>query len=173
MVPARLHGVDWVGDPYASVPCATPALADLARLFDRAGVPVHRAQVGYHDAIAAIMDITLDHNFDEILLCERKRPLPNHPFDLAHRARRVTALPVVAMALPDATPQVLAQVWRRFRQGHCSLTARQRATANWTTVARKVATPSTASKLSAFEDRPLVGPGRAAVRAAADQVRAV
>jgi hypothetical protein len=32
VVPARLHGLDWVGDPYASRPCAARQLEALERI---------------------------------------------------------------------------------------------------------------------------------------------
>jgi hypothetical protein len=37
VVPARLHGLEWVGDPYASRPCAERQLLDLQRSVARPG----------------------------------------------------------------------------------------------------------------------------------------
>ena len=43
LVPARLHGLDWVGDPAASLPCAYRQLATLAHLAGSVGFAFHAA----------------------------------------------------------------------------------------------------------------------------------
>lgn len=51
-VPATLHGIDWVGDPYANVSCAKRALDELTELLPAAGIEVLSATVGDHDPVA-------------------------------------------------------------------------------------------------------------------------
>jgi len=108
LVPAWLHGVDWAGDPGASRPCAERQLATTRALFDAAGLVLDVAAVGDPDPIAATEDVLADWPADELLLCLRGRRLPAHVFDLAHRARRATGLPVRRAAL------------RRDHRGHCA-----------------------------------------------------
>jgi hypothetical protein len=120
VVPASLHGVDWVGDPYANVPCATRAVAQLERLSQAAGLPVDSAEVGDHDPVAAIIDAVLSQQFDRILVCGLRRRIGAQPFDLAHRAGRATGLPVISAPIPAAAvPQ--RGSWRRLRRGECSI----------------------------------------------------
>ena len=99
MVPAWLHGLDWAGDPHAAEPCAHRQLVALARLCVDAGLTVEVAGVGDPDPITAIGDALADHAATGVLLCTRERHLPSHPLDLAHRAHRVTGLPVHRLAV--------------------------------------------------------------------------
>src|SRR3954462_9149616 len=46
LVPAWLHGLDWTGDPGASVPCACRQLAAIGELAAAAGLLVETAVVG-------------------------------------------------------------------------------------------------------------------------------
>jgi hypothetical protein len=119
LVPAWLHGADWVGDPYASVPCARRALTELAALCDSAGLRVESAEVGDPDPGAAIIDAQLSQPVDELMLCVRERRLGSHPFDLAHRIARTTGLSVerVVIARPGGTPH--RHAWSPLRRGHC------------------------------------------------------
>lgn len=119
LVPAWLHGADWVGDPYASVPCARRALSELAALCDGAGLRVHSAELGDPDPGAAITDALLTQPADELMICVRERRFRSHRFGLTHRIARSTGLPVelVAIALPDAVPH--RHAWSLLRRGHC------------------------------------------------------
>ena len=92
VVPAWLHGLDWAGDPTASVPCAERRLEKLAELSARAGLDVEVAGVGDPDVMAAISDALDGRDAAGILLFERSRRLRRHPFDLVHRAQRTTGL---------------------------------------------------------------------------------
>jgi hypothetical protein len=56
VVSASLHGLDWVSDPAASVPCAHRQLTAIGRLADAAGITFHVAGVGDPDPVAAICD---------------------------------------------------------------------------------------------------------------------
>lgn len=93
VVPARLHHLDWVGDPVASVPCAERQLDSMAELADRDGLDLARLGVGEPEALTAIRDALVRWPADEIMLA-RARHLAPRPFNLARRIRRVTRLPV-------------------------------------------------------------------------------
>jgi hypothetical protein len=60
VVPAWLHGLDWAGDPFTSVPCARRQLDRISRLCLHAGLRVISADVGDPDPLNAISD-ALDH----------------------------------------------------------------------------------------------------------------
>jgi hypothetical protein len=119
LVPAWLHGIDWAGDPFASIPCAERALAELTAGFQTAGLAVRTAKVGDPDPVAAVVDLLLDEPADMLLVCDRAGRLRSHPLDLAHRTRRATGLPLVRLALPqprgDRAPR--ARTW--LGAGHC------------------------------------------------------
>jgi hypothetical protein len=93
VVPARLHRLDWVGDPIASVPCAERQLNAVAELADREGIDLARLGVGEPEALTAIRDALGRWPADEVLLA-RARHLAPRPFNLARRVRRATRLPV-------------------------------------------------------------------------------
>jgi hypothetical protein len=93
IVPARLHRLDWVGDPIASVPCAERQLNAVAELADRDGIDLARLGVGEPEALTAIRDALLRWPADEVLLA-RARHLAPRPFNLGSRVRRATRLPV-------------------------------------------------------------------------------
>jgi hypothetical protein len=99
IVPAWLHGLDWAGDPRAAVPCAQRQLVTLARLCAEAGLTVQAARVGDPDPISAIGDALAEYEATGVLLCTRERHMPSHPLDLAHRAHRVTGLPIHRVAV--------------------------------------------------------------------------
>ena len=121
VVPAWLHGVDWAGDPHASFPCAQRQLETLSGLLGAAGLPVGHATVGDPDPTAAILDALDDRRADELLLCARDRRLGGGPLDLAHRARRLTGLPVtrVGVRRPAARRGARLRAPRR-NNGHCA-----------------------------------------------------
>src|SRR4051812_17221014 len=115
VVPAWLHGLDWVGDPAASVPCAHRQLATLSALLASAGLSVAGAHVGDPDPMSAIADALESPSVGRILLITRKRRLARHPLSLARRATRLTSLPVVHVVVPAAAAR------GRFGRpvGHC------------------------------------------------------
>jgi hypothetical protein len=116
LVPAGLHGLDWAGEPSASMPCAQRQLARLEQLLDDAGVRVEIGQVGDPVAGAAISDAFYDRPADEILLFARHRRLRiSHPLGLASRIERATGVPVTRLRVPAShrrglrtTPQCVA-----------------------------------------------------------------
>jgi hypothetical protein len=122
LVPARLHGLDWVGDPAASLPCAYRQLATLAHLADSVGLAFHAAGVGDPDPVAAICDALREWPADELLVCTRgRRVAVSHPLDLAHRARRTTELPVSLARLRPGTARPDSHRWQLLRSGRCAL----------------------------------------------------
>jgi hypothetical protein len=122
LVPALLHGVDWVGDPQASCPCARRQLESVVALASRAGLTIDLATVGDPDAATAVLDALTDWPADNVLLCVPRRRLPRGPFDLARRARRLTRLPVHRVAVAPAPAAGTPGRWPR-RAGHCGIEA--------------------------------------------------
>ena len=112
VVPAWLHGLDWAGDPFASVPCARRQTELLERLCTDAGLDVISAETGDPDPLSAITDALVGRSVTRILLFAAGRHLSAiHPFGLARRTERITGLAVHAFSTaPDG---------RRFAVGHC------------------------------------------------------
>ena len=110
LVPARLHGVDWLGDPDASCPCAQRQLERITELGEHAGLRISPIGVGAPEALTAVGDALAKWRADEILLARARRTAPR-PFGLARRAQRATGLPVAAADLRNGAR----------RRGHCDL----------------------------------------------------
>ena len=120
LVPAWLHGLDWAGDPAASVPCAHRQLNAIGRLADAAGITFYPAGVGDPDPVAAICDALSDWPAGELVLFTRwRRTGVSHPLDIAHRTRRATGLPVSHLRL-GSTSHARGET-RRRRTGHCAV----------------------------------------------------
>ena len=101
LVPARLHGIDWVGDPRAGVPCAERHLTTLAQLCATAGLAVDATAVGDPEPVTATLDALRDRPADQILLCNRPRHFAvPAPLSLAWRLARATQLPVTSAPPP-------------------------------------------------------------------------
>jgi hypothetical protein len=121
LVPAWLHGLDWVGDPAASVPCAQRQVASVGQLARAGDLSFDAMSVGDPDPLAAICDALADWPAEELLLCTQTRGLTvPHAFDLAHRTRRLTGLPVRRIDLPGTTIQRSRHLWR-VPSRHCAL----------------------------------------------------
>ena len=120
VVPAWLHGVDWAGDPYASVPCARLQLERIVRLCRDAGLRVIDAEVGDADPMNAISD-ALDHRpADQILLfAQGRHAAAGYPLSVARRAERLTGLAVHSFTVPSTSQPPRR---RRFAAGHCERT---------------------------------------------------
>ena len=117
LVPAWLHGVDWAGDPFGSVPCAQRQVERIAELSLAAGFAVGSAAVGDPDPVSAICDAVAAGGVSEILLFARGRHVsPAYPLSVARRASHLTGLPLQSFA--TATPQMTRRR-RRFADGHC------------------------------------------------------
>jgi hypothetical protein len=119
VVPAWLHGLDWAGDPRASVPCAQRQLERITQLCSAAGLHVEGGAVGDPDPLTAIDDAVARGGVDEILLFARGRHLASgYPLSVANRAERLTGLPVQRISVPR-----VARPPRRWRSvgGLCEL----------------------------------------------------
>jgi hypothetical protein len=117
VVPAWLHGLDWAGDPFGSVPCASRQAELLSRLCRDAGLNVLSAEVGDPDPLSAITDALFDRTACRILLFAAGRHVSaGHPFGLARRTERLTGLAVHGFRVP---PALEASRGRRFASGHC------------------------------------------------------
>src|SRR3954471_16132787 len=109
VVPAWLHGLDWAGDPHASEPCAERQLAELTALLSAAGLRVDLAVVGDAGPATAIADALDAWPADEVLLLTRRPHFSSMPFDVVHRARRITRLPVERKFAPRAVANAGSQ----------------------------------------------------------------
>jgi hypothetical protein len=118
LVPAWLHGLDWAGDPRASGPCAQRQLAAVSALSAAAGLDLEIALVGDPDPATAIYDAVQDWHADEVLLCVRTHRLARGPFDLRHRAERLTRLPVRRVEVPGPASSARRHGVHK-RTGHC------------------------------------------------------
>jgi hypothetical protein len=120
VVPARLHGLDWAGDPRASCPCARRQVETIKELAATAGVDFELAVVGDPDPLAATEDALSDWPAHRLLLCSRRGFVRTpRTFDLAGRAARTTGLPVDHVALFPAASGDERHGWLRRRRGHC------------------------------------------------------
>ena len=118
LVPAWLHGLDWAGDPAASVPCATRQLETITMLAAAAGLTIHDAAVGDPDPVTAIGDALDRSAVGELLVCVPARRLASGPLELARRAHRATGLPVSRVAVPAAVAP--RSRWLHRRPRHCA-----------------------------------------------------
>jgi hypothetical protein len=118
VVPAWLHGLDWAGDPFASVPCASRQLTRISELGAMAGLHVESAGVGDPDPLSPIGDAMEALCVDEIVLFARGRHVAAaYPFSVARRAERLTGLPVTPV-LAEPAPRPPRR--RRFADAHCA-----------------------------------------------------
>jgi hypothetical protein len=100
LVPSRLPGLDWIGDPNASRPCAEQQLSELARLARKLGLVVDRTSVGDPERVAAIAAALDSGAADRVLLFDRRRALAAHPLSVARRVQRRTGRAVRTRLLP-------------------------------------------------------------------------
>jgi hypothetical protein len=100
LVPSRLPGLDWIGDPYASRSCAERLLRELERLMRLHGLAVDGASVGDPERVSVIRASAESWRADRILLFERSRREPRNPFSLARRVRRNAGYVVERIAVP-------------------------------------------------------------------------
>jgi hypothetical protein len=126
LVPAWLHGLDWAGDPAASVPCAQRQLQAVLALATATGLTIYDAAVGDPDPTTAIADALERVAPDSILLCAPAHRAMFGPLDLAWRARSISGLPVERGALPAAAPGA-RWLGSRRRPHHCTAEAAQAA----------------------------------------------
>jgi hypothetical protein len=123
LVPAWLHGLDWAGDPAASVPCAQRQLQAILALATATGLTVHDAAVGDPDPTTAIADALERVAADSILLCAPARRPIFGPLDLARRAHRLSGLPVERAAISAAAAPGVHWLSTRRKLHHCTAEA--------------------------------------------------
>jgi hypothetical protein len=100
VVPAWLHGLDWAGDPGASVPCATRHLELLTAACRARGLQITRAAVGDPHPATAILDAIAEERYERVFLAREPRHLPRLPWlGLERRIERACAVPVDRVAL--------------------------------------------------------------------------
>jgi hypothetical protein len=115
LVPARLHGLDWTGDPHASCPCARRQLLTLDELCRDTGISLETARVGDPESAPAIGETLLDWPAEQILLFGRDRRIQiSHPFSLARRVQRRTGIRLVGVRVPAVAALTAAR--GRFRR---------------------------------------------------------
>ena len=103
VVPAWLHGVEWAGDPRASVPCAQAQLRRLTGVARDAGLEVVGAEVGDPDPMSAIADALAAAPASAVLLFAGGRHVnARHPLSLLNRAARLAGVPVRGFRVPAA-----------------------------------------------------------------------
>jgi hypothetical protein len=119
--------LDWAGDPSASAPCAQRQLERLVQLFLADGLDVVGAGVGDPDPMSAIGDALEIVAVTEIMLFARERRLATpRPLDLAHRAQRLTGLPVRSIPMRSAGGR-RARFMSLRGGGHCEADERRAA----------------------------------------------
>jgi len=103
LVPARLPGLDWVGDPEASRPCACDQLERAEASFRRHGLTVMLGRVGDPERLPAILDLLEESPADEVVIFDRPRRVSFcHALSLVRRLRRKTGLGVHRLTAPLA-----------------------------------------------------------------------
>jgi hypothetical protein len=127
LVPAWLHGLDWAGDPFGSVPCAERQLERITRLCEATGFRVASATVGDPDPVTAIGDAVARGGVERVLLFARGRHVSHgNLFGVRRRAERVIDVPVEGILLPcgplarrrrAASPPALRAVGRATHLG--------------------------------------------------------
>jgi hypothetical protein len=122
VVPATLHGIDWVGDPYANAPCARRVLDELSELLGTAGIAVATATVDDPDPVAAAIDAALSQPVQSVVVCELERRVKL--FDLGARVSRAVRVPVLSVQIPPV--QQTRRGWQRLQRGECGMTQRLR-----------------------------------------------
>src|SRR5262245_50490156 len=90
LVPSRLPGLDWIGDPHASRPCAELQLDALTRLAEEDGLAVERASVGDPERVSSIRAFLEGWKADRIVLYDRGGRVAEHPLSVRRRVARRT-----------------------------------------------------------------------------------
>ena len=114
LVPARLHGLDWAGDPRSSQPCAERQLRALERMSREQGLRVDAAWVGDPETVPATAEALDRWPAAEVLLFDHRRRFRlSHPFAPAQRIARAAKLAVtrIVVSVADQPARVVA--------GHC------------------------------------------------------
>jgi hypothetical protein len=103
VVPARLAGLDWIGDPYAAVPCAQAHVEALGEALSDRNVALASADVADPSATQAATDAVLAATFDQVVVIDRRSAMWPRRFRLASRVARLCACEVTEVLLGAAT----------------------------------------------------------------------
>jgi hypothetical protein len=116
LVPSRLRPVEWIGDPYATRPCAERQLDELSRLSKLSGLAVEAADVGDPERVAAIRAFLEGWPAERVVLFDRARALPPHPLSIARRIERRSGIVTESVVVPQAQP---TERWLGRGTPHC------------------------------------------------------
>jgi hypothetical protein len=95
VVPAWLHGIDWMGDPHASIPCAARHERLLAAACRARGLTVTTSEVGDPHPVTAVLDALSSERAERVLVALEPRRVPRPSWlGLEGRVRRACGLPV-------------------------------------------------------------------------------
>ena len=108
LVPANLHGLEWAGDPRATIPAAELHASLLHVALLNAGVETCQSSVGDPDPHAAIDDALRTGHFDEVLI--------NVPSSRLASALRIGLADRIAPERRGAVTNLRAKRRRRQRQ---------------------------------------------------------
>jgi hypothetical protein len=115
LVPSRLPGLDWIGDPKASCPCAERQLSEVEDLVRRQGLEVGRVRVGAPERVVAVRDAAEAWRPDRIVLFDRPRLAVWNPLSVARRVGRATGHTVERLEVPAANGRTRGLVRREPR----------------------------------------------------------
>jgi hypothetical protein len=112
LVPARLRGLQWIGDPTASRPCAELQLREVARHLRESGLDVAAERIGDPERVPAINEALSGWAADEIVLLDRPGRRRSHwAFGLERRIIRASGLPVRSIAVQAAGKRGVGLPW--------------------------------------------------------------
>lgn len=121
VVPARLPGMDWFGDPAASCPCAARQLDEVTRAAAGAGLDVDSVGVGAPEVVTAVADALVGRAVDQVLLCSASAHRIRPPLDVVWRLRRSTRLPVWRARLQTQHVAPRRRTWFGLTTSHCQV----------------------------------------------------
>ena len=116
LVPARLHGLAWIGDPKASCPCAERQLAELERLARERGLRIATATVGDPERVGAVTASLDLWDAERVVLLGRRASR------VARRVARKTGRRVARVAIPSQVRPRRGgalSALAAFRRPHC------------------------------------------------------
>jgi hypothetical protein len=112
LVPARLHGLQWIGDPTASRPCAERQLQSVAGRLRESGLDVGAERIGDPERVPAVSEALGDWAADEILLVDRRSLRPAYwPLGAVRRITRASGLPVRSIPVQSAAKTGARLAW--------------------------------------------------------------
>lgn len=120
LVPARLAGLQWIGDSTGSRPCAERQLATLVELAEASGRPVSMAQVGDPERVnAAVEALALWPASRIFFFQDGPRSWSRLPWGASRRLQRRSGLVVMALEAPTAQGSRSLGRWPSRRNRCC------------------------------------------------------